>query len=149
MSYSLSKMINDPTEFPPPPQWLVWVASYQYNRAQQRHDVAREGQVRHVPDLNKAKRRVSDYTSYDADNGRHQREIFGADWAIYEWDQRKKTYVLRYEGATGELRSTNDLFAKPLPGGEKHTPRRALDLEIEEAIASITETIQLPTSVRT
>lgn len=142
MSYSLEKHPNAPYEFPPPPPFLVWVQGYVWDhRTRTRKQVA-EGQVRHVADLTKAKKRVSSYAKPWRHEPGTDTTKFAADWAIYLWNKDQGEYVLQYDGKAGESIELNALFAARITKAQKHTPRPGFDTEVEAALASIAQAVK-------
>lgn len=126
MSYSQKRIPNAPYEFPPPPAWLVWMGDRRWDKPG--YPPTGEGQVRHYPDLHKAKAKVSP--------GKYNNGEFFHDWSIYCWDTKKGEYVLQYEGKRGENKNLNPLFGIRVKKGE-HVPRAGFDDEVEKAIQSI------------
>lgn len=138
MSYSLAKLDNHPEEFPPPPEWLVWMQDYEYNRVTRQYEPTGKGQVRHMPTLFKAKKRVADYMRYDPEGT----GLMRLDWAIYKWDGTE--YVLQYAGKRGEVKKDNALFMTIVPKNDGDPKRKSggLEVEVAEAIDSIARTFQ-------
>jgi hypothetical protein len=134
MSYSLAKHPNAPYEFPPPPPFAVWVRNTSWDGRGRVMDPANLGQIRHVADLAKAKKRVSDYCL----DGRGSSNAFTTDWAIYKWDVDKNEYVLQYEGAAGVSKKLNALYQLTFKKGE-HVERPGFEDEEAAALASIME----------
>jgi len=136
VSYSLEKLPNKPYEFPPPPPYAVWVEELTWDYANQnrtRIQKGGQGQIRHVPDLAKAKKRVRSYAAWSRTGPATE---FDADWTIYLWDQEKNEYVVQFEGFAGDTIAMNPLFAAPIKKVEAG-PRPGLEDEVEAAIQSI------------
>lgn len=141
MSYSLAKHPNAPYEFPPPPPYAVWVrnTTWDYGARVRKVDPRNLGQIRHVPDLAKAKKRVSDYCLPRRNDPNP--DTFVTDWAIYKWDVEKNEYILQYEGVTGVSKKLNALFQLKFKKGE-HEPRPGFEEEEAAALASIMEAVR-------
>lgn len=139
MSYSTKTLPNKPYEFPAPPLYAVWVEERGWDYSTGSAPRGRGqvvGQIRHCPDLKKARKRVLDYCLY---NGGSQ---FNRDWSIYKWDGIE--YVLQYEGRDGGRKSTNTLFqvaVKDLPTVEIEE-RPGFEDELEAALRSIASAAQ-------
>lgn len=165
MSYSLNKLPGDPTQFPEPPRFAVWVQEKQYtwdvvpvldaNGNQEmtqwgtpKVDHLRKpkkipgpvtGQIRHMASLAKAKERVRRYTTWDQRREEDKRSLkFCASWMIAEWIDGK--YEVIHEGREGTLLRRNSLFDKPLPKGSGQAPTLK-ELEAE-ATRSIVESLR-------
>lgn len=135
MSYSLDQLPNDPDEIPEPPLYAVWVEQVEWDwKTSQRVRKTRRGQVRNVPTLSKAKRRITTYaTPYN------NREKFDVDWAVYKWNGTK--YELLFDGVAGEVRADNALYKQKVTKKTERTVRAkpSLDLEVEAALQSIAQ----------
>lgn len=143
MVYSLDKIPNAPYEIPPPPPYAVWVEEVPWDHTRGERRRANEsrtgdGQIRHMPDLAKAKERVRRYAvPYRAENKDH----FDCSWAIYLWNAEKGEYEVQYEGMRGQSVARNALFQTRLKKGAKPEPRPGLDDEVAEALASIAQVV--------
>lgn len=133
MSYSLKLHPPVESEFPAPPQWLVWVEDTRqvFDKVTRTYSSPPEregkGQVRHVASLQKAKKYVGQY----AWSG-----TWAVNWRIYEWTSDR--YVERFRGAPKDRKADHPLFQTLVRKDE--AVRDVPDDEVEAAIASIVGT---------
>lgn len=135
MSYSQTKLPNDPTAFDPP-LYAVWIEEaritwdHSHGQYTARHSYPPLGQIRHFSDLSKAKSRITRHATLYTN-----RDKFIVDWAIYQWNGTK--YELIYDGIAGQVRAENELFKQKISNKTKVKSKKALDDEIEAAVQSI------------
>lgn len=130
MVYTNQLFENKEFEFPPPPMWLTWMQSWEWDpKARTYTQTKNRGNIRHQESLAKAKNYVGRY----AQNGK-----WTLSWAIYEWTGSK--YELRYKANENEKKADHPLWSTVIRM-TKLTGRDATEEELDEAMRSIMEAI--------
>lgn len=139
MGYTNRAIPDDPSMFPPPQQFLVWIQEIDYKNSPYGRGWiyvpkdSGEGKVRHHYDLHSARKAVQGIGSKGTYRDESQKGVYYTNWRIYEWVEGE--WVLRYSGDAGTKRDDNPLSKLRLKPGEKVNP---IDKAIEEkAIESL------------
>lgn len=125
MVYTQSLYPPDPTEFPPPPTWMVWI-----DEGSLRSKLLGKGQVRSMETLYKAvlhvKKRVIPY----GDGVKAQ-----TSWRIYEW--AGDHYEVRHQGEAGEPLDSIQIFKRGAVKDRSIPTQKVTDDMMAEVLASI------------